>query len=123
MRIDEAFAAQGLADLPLHQQLKPMIETFVASGAADHNYLSELASGDEGQFWSRLWEAMLYCRFHRQGWAVAGAGAGPDFRIETPAGPVLVEATVPAPEGLPLSQLVFQTGVAKMKPIQNQAED
>lgn len=110
-RIDDAFAAQGISGFPSHDYLRPMIEAFVASGAADQNYLVELGSGDAGQFWSRVWEAMLYARFHDQGWTVSGAGSGPDFRIETPAGPVLVEATVPSPEGLPQSQLVFQPGV------------
>lgn len=109
-RVDDAFKTQGLSGLPSHAYLGPMIEAFVASGAADTNYLDEL-NGDAGQFWSRVWEAMLYTRFNDQGWTVSGAGAGPDFSVEATNGPVLVEATVPAPEGLPANQLVFTPGV------------
>lgn len=115
-KIDSAFAALGFADRPLHLLLKPMIAAFVASGAADKNYLAELGAGDEAYFWSRVWEAMLYWRFHTQGWSVSGQGAGPDFRIKTPNGDVLVEATVPSPDGLPPEWLQFQPGVVKSMP-------
>lgn len=116
MRIEEAFGKQGRAGSPLNQHLRPMIDAFASSDAADHNYIDELASGDEGQFWSRVWEAMLYWRFHQLGWKVSGAGAGPDFHVETPEGLVLVEATVPSPDGIPADYLTFQPGVVKAFP-------
>ncbi len=100
-RIDEAFAKYEYVGTAYDGYLRPMIEAFSKSGAADKNYLDALATGDEGQFWSRVWEAMLHSRFSGLGWAVSGKGVGPDFEVVTPAGPVLVEATVPSPDGLP----------------------
>ena len=116
MDLEAVFAARGVSGSPLHLHLSPMIEAFVRSGAADENYLAELGSGDEGKFWSRVWEAMLYWRFSQLGWTVTGAGIGPDLRVETASGTVLVEATVPSPDGLPEDWLVFQSGVVKSMP-------
>jgi type I restriction enzyme S subunit len=87
-----------------------MIAAFAASGAADQNYLTELSSGDEGRFWSRVWEAMLFWRFHELGWGIEGPGEGPDFCLETPHGVVLVEASVPAPDGLLAEWLADRPG-------------
>ncbi|MBC7767425.1 MAG: hypothetical protein H7124_01420 [Phycisphaerales bacterium] len=114
--IDKAFTALGFAHRPIHSYLKPMIEAFVASGAADKNYLTELGSGVEGQFWSRAWEAMLYWRFNEQGWSVSGPGAGPDLLIKTADRDVLVEASLPAPDGLPPEWLKFEPNVVKSMP-------
>lgn len=100
-RIDEAFAKHGCAGTAYDGYLRPMIEAFSKSDAADKNYLDALTAGDEGQFWSRVWEAMLHSRFNGLGWNVSGKGAGPDFEVQSAAGPVLVEATVPSPEGIP----------------------
>jgi len=95
-RIDDAFTKHGCAGSARDQYLHPMVEAFANSGAADSNYLDALNANDEGQFWSRIWEAMLHARFEKLGWKVSGGGAGPDFKVETKAGTVLVEATAPA---------------------------
>lgn len=110
-RIDEAFAKHGCAGTAYDGYLRPMIEKFAISDAADQNYLDALAAGDEGQFWSRVWEAMLHSRFDGLGWQVSGKGTGPDFEVQSSAGPVLVEATVPSPEGIPDDWLTYQQGV------------
>lgn len=90
-----------------------MIEKFANSGAADSNYLDALNSSDEGQFWARVWEAMLHSRFEKLGWNVSGGGAGPDFKVESKAGTVLVEATVPSPDGIPADWLEPKPGVVR----------
>jgi type I restriction enzyme S subunit len=100
-RIDDAFTKHGYLGTAYDTYLRPMIDTFSKSAAADQNYLDALAGGDEGQFWSRAWEAMLHARLIGLGWTVSGKGAGPDFEVQTPGGAVLVEATVPSPDGIP----------------------
>lgn len=108
--IAKAFAARGLSDTRCEQYLRPMIEGFVRSGACDRNYLAELKSDAAGPFWSRIWEAMLFERFRALNWNVRGSGEGPDFRVETPRGVVLVEASVMSPDGLPCDWLSDRPG-------------
>jgi hypothetical protein len=74
-----------------------MIADLVQSECADPHYLDEFGSGDLAKFAARMWEAMLYTRFKALGWAVSSEDAGPDFRLETPKGPVQVEAVVAGP--------------------------
>lgn len=76
-----------------------MIEAFSKSEAADKNYLDALAAGmkaSSGPACGRRCSIRV-----SMGWAVSGKGVGPDFEVVTPGGPVLVEATVPSPDGIP----------------------
>jgi len=109
-QIEQAFVRRGLSGKFLQLYLSPMIARFVQSGCADNNYLTEFQYGNDGQFWSRIWEAMLYGRFHYLGWSVSGRSSGPDLHLTAPTGPALVEATVPSPEGLPSEWLDRQPG-------------
>lgn len=113
-RISTLLVARSPRGTKLHAFLLPILSSFLESGCADANYLTELESGDEGQFWSRVWEGILYRRFNDLGWRVSGNGEGPDCHLETPAGKVLVEATVPSPDGLPSNWLEEHDGVYSM---------
>ncbi len=108
--IARAFSQRALSGTPICDYLTPIITRFATSHAADSNYLIELASADEGQFWSRVWEALLFDRLSRAGWSVRNPGAGPDFLIERGGVTVLVEAAAPSPDGLPEDWINYQFG-------------
>tara|TARA_R110002051_G_scaffold297604_1_gene364061 strand:+ start:172 stop:975 length:804 start_codon:yes stop_codon:yes gene_type:complete len=74
---------------------------FDESGCADNNFMRELTEGDEGQFYSRVWEAIVYDRLASNRWSLRATQAGPDFRVDTEFGLVQIEAVVPAPQGIP----------------------
>jgi type I restriction enzyme S subunit len=57
-----------------------------------------------------MWEAMLYRHFRKAGYTLRGCANrsgqhGPDFGVETDRGVIWVEATVPAPIGIPVDYL------------------
>lgn len=108
--VARALALRGLSAKPVDAYLTPIILRFVQSGQADANYLIELCSAHEGQFWSRVWEALLYDRMVGAGWSVRNPGAGPDFLIERNGLKVLVEAAAPSPDGLPEDWINHQIG-------------
>ncbi len=86
--------------------LEPILCSFIKSGCADDNILVELRSGHKGQLLSRVWESILYKRFSDQAWSVEKLNnGGPDFLLNVENYSVYVEATVPAPEGLPAKWL------------------
>lgn len=85
----------------LREFLSPILSEFIDSGSCDANTLTELQSDNEQQFWSKTWEALLYRRLKLLGGVVRGGGAGPDFHVTLPSLEFFVEATVPAPEGIP----------------------
>jgi hypothetical protein len=98
----------------VQQYFGPILRMFAASGCADKNFCKEIGSADDGQFWSRVWEAILYKRFHDLDWKISGVGVGPDFRLMATNCKALVEATVPAPDGLPEEWLSMHDGVYSM---------
>ncbi len=99
---------------PFREYLGPLVKDFADSGRADLEYVNEFCNGDDGAFWSRAWEAVLYSRFKRLGWCIEQNRPGPDFRITSCHGPVLVEAVVPAPCGIPPDWLAEHNGVKTM---------
>jgi hypothetical protein len=72
--------------------------------------VEELETGDDGKFWSSVWEAMLYRHFVSLGLQVANNSRpsgqhGPDFSIEWNGKTIWVEAVVPGPQGIPADYL------------------
>src|SRR3546814_15604119 len=53
-----------------------------------------LQSGDLAKVAARMWEAMLYARFHGVGWTASNMGKGPDFLLNEN---VYVEAVTAQP--------------------------
>ena len=72
--------------------------------------INELETGDEGKFWSCIWEAMLYRHLRGQDYKLIGVTKrtgqhGPDFRVEHAVQTIRIEAVVPAPHGIPAGYL------------------
>jgi hypothetical protein len=75
---------------------------FSASRLADTIFSSEIANGDEGKFWQRIWEALLARLLMQQGHKLSSADEGPDFCLDYDGKKVWVEAMVPEPTGIPI---------------------
>lgn len=100
---------------PITEYLCPIITTFASSNCSDKHFMSEICSRDDGKFWSRTWEAVLYARLIRcEGWSVSSRGGGMDFLVTNGEQSVLVDAIVPAPEGIPCEWLTEHGGVYSM---------
>lgn len=83
---------------------------FAESGLCAPHMLSELETGDEGKFWSCIWEAMLYCHFLGRGfsptnYSKSSGQNGPDFCLSHEGRTIWIEAIVPSPEGIPADYL------------------
>jgi hypothetical protein len=75
---------------------------FLAEGLADLNFVNDITSGNNGQFFQRVWEMMLARHLKAQGHDLCYLGAGhPDFRFEHQGKIIWVEAIAPEPQGLP----------------------
>ena len=76
--------------------------SFVDSGLADSNFVSRLCSGNEGEFWSRLSEALLAQHLRKAGLDPRPSpGGGPDFLLLHEGRRVWIEVTCPEPMGVP----------------------
>ncbi|OJX71914.1 hypothetical protein [Magnetospirillum sp. 64-120] len=73
---------------------------FKASGLADRIFVPEITNGDEGKFWSRVWEMILYRELIRAGHLPVSADRGPDFGITLSGRRMWFEAVCPAPTNL-----------------------
>lgn len=107
-------------DASIRDYLTPMIAAFAQSDCRDDHYLEELQSGDLSKVAARMWEALLYVRFHGVGWAASNAGKGPDFLLN---GNVYVEAVTAQPGnpdngGLPKEWQEQAEGSACIVPIE-----
>jgi hypothetical protein len=74
------------------------------------HFLAELKAGDDGKFWSAIWEAMLYrhlkaCGFNLRNKTAASGQIGPDFGFDHDGRTIWIEAVVPSPEGIPAEWL------------------
>lgn len=83
---------------------------YAQSGLAPPHMQSELETGDEGKFWSSVWEAMLYRHLRALGYALRNNATssgqnGPDFCFAHGTSTIWVEAIVPSPEGIPADYL------------------
>lgn len=87
---------------------------FQASNLADPHFTKEITSGDEGCFWSRVWEMVLYRHLATLTKEISSTAAGPDFRAVLEGAPVYIEAVTPAPTGLPIEWLIPPTGRARV---------
>lgn len=72
----------------------------------DH-FVSQLTNGDDEQFSQRVWELQFGSHLFRLGYDVKSAKRGPDFRFEVGGLNVWVEATSPAPRGIPKEWFSF----------------
>jgi type I restriction enzyme S subunit len=84
---------------------KNLWRLYQASNLADPHFTQELTSGDDGCFWSRVWEMVLYRHILTLTKAISSTAAGPDFRAQIGGQPVYIEAITPAPTGLPADWL------------------
>ena len=75
--------------------------------------VSQLTNDDDEQFWQRLWELQLGSHLVRLGHATTSPAKGPDFRFVAGDLTVWVEATSPAPRGIPAAWFAFpETGIS-----------
>jgi hypothetical protein len=94
---------------------------YVESGLSPPHLVAEIETGDDGKFWSCIWEAMLYRHLRANGYAVrntvrASGQQGPDFCVEHQGQRIWIEATVPAPDGIPADWLAPpRSGVVVVK--------
>ena len=84
---------------------------FIASGVADHDFLSELCSGAEPRFWQRFTEAALTCEVLDAGLAITPSRIGPDLCIEHGDRRIWVEFICPEPVGIPADWLAHESGI------------
>lgn len=83
-----------------------LLAEYAESGLSPPHIIAEIETGDDGKFWSYLWEAILYKYLHSKGFApsntikVSGQ-EGPDFCVKYRSRKIWIEATVPAPNGIP----------------------
>jgi hypothetical protein len=84
-----------------------LLSAFASSGLADSHFVDEVTSRDDGKFWTRVWEAMLYRQLSalafefRKGSVTKSGQPGPDFCIVHEGQTIWVEAVTPAPENIP----------------------
>ncbi|MBC7952912.1 MAG: hypothetical protein H7Z12_13980 [Rhodospirillaceae bacterium] len=72
-------------------------QEFKSSGLADNIFVPEITSGDDGKFWSRVWEMNLHRELVRAGHQPASADCGPDFGIMLSGRRMWFEAVCPSP--------------------------
>jgi len=87
-----------------------LLTEYAQSALRPPHLLEELETGDEGKFWSAIWEAMLYHHFSRLGLHLKNSCGtsgqhGPDFGFEMNGRTIWVEAVVPGPQGIPADYL------------------
>lgn len=85
---------------------------YQASRLADPHFARQITSGDDGCFWSRTWEMVLYHHLRTLTSDISSAPAGPDFRVMIASTPVYIEAVTPDPSGLPAEWLSPTPGTA-----------
>jgi hypothetical protein len=84
-----------------------LLSNFASSGLADSHFIGEVTCGDDGKFWSRAWEAMLYrhlvtLRFEFRKVSVTKSGQpGPDFGLIHEGHTIWIEAVTPEPKNIP----------------------
>jgi hypothetical protein len=109
-RIDAFLAAKFPKNAIAPAHYGELLAPYALSGLAPPHMLSELETGDDGKFWSIVWEAMLYRHFTDLGFALrnhsnATGQNGPDFSFSRLGKTIWVEAVVPSPEGIPADYL------------------
>lgn len=97
----------------LRQKLTRACIEFVESGLADNEFVSELVSGQDCKFWSRVSEALVV--EHLRGKTFpnrTSVGKGPDFLIMDGSRKVWIEVVCPKPVDLPADWVTAPFGVA-----------
>lgn len=109
-RIDAFLAIKFPNNAVTPAHYSELLVPYALSGLAPPHLLSELETGDDGKFWSSVWEAMLYQHFIGLGFAPTNQSNstgqnGPDFCFSHLGKTIWVEAVVPSPEGIPADYL------------------
>lgn len=109
-RIDAVLAHRFPNNKIAQQHFGDLLCEYVDSGLGTPHLISEIETAEEGKLWSYLWEAMLYKHLRTSGYTLRGCTTrsgqhGPDFGVVTDGGVIWVEATVPAPVGVPTDYL------------------
>lgn len=76
---------------------------FIASGLADSTFITELCSGDDTKFWSRLSEALIAAQLKYHGLSIdlSPRDEGPDFLLIDNGRKIWIEVICPEPRGIP----------------------
>lgn len=101
LAIDQHLATRFADEPVLRHYYHDLFAVFLSSGLADPHITSEIISGGNGKFWSRMWEALLYRHLSSITPEVSSAAEGPDFHVTINGTPIYVEAITPEPIGLP----------------------
>jgi hypothetical protein len=99
--VEEFIAAKYSKNLLARAYYTDLWRRYAASGLPDRHFAKELRSGDEGKFWERAWEMLLYHHLAKLGHTIRSCDPGPDFEIPAGNASIWVEATVPSPVDLP----------------------
>ena len=106
---------------PALQYYTGLWQAYQASNLADPHFNKEITSGDEGCFWSRVWEMVLYRHLATLTKEISSTAAGPDFRAVIGGRPVYIEAVTPAPTGLPTDWLTPPNGPVRVWSLPHEA--
>jgi hypothetical protein len=104
--------------------LGKLLSTYQESGLASPHLVEEIASGEDGKLWARVWEAMLYHHLLSIGFTPRTASikksgeSGPDFCVVYQEQTIWIEAVTPSPEGIPSNYLKPpKRGEVEFKPV------
>jgi hypothetical protein len=121
--VNHRFTPQGARD-----HYATMLIKFFRSGLCAPHMAQDIETGDDGPFWSFVWEAMLYRHLRSRGYEfvrglVKKSGqVGPDFCIEHAGTRIWIEAVVPAPEGIPKEFTQWSTpGEVRVRSVPHEA--
>jgi type I restriction enzyme S subunit len=90
----------------VREELIRVCHEFTSSGLADQNFESQLTSGKDSEFWSRLSEALVAdCLGMKNISTRPDNSGGPDFLLVYEGKKIWVEVTCPEPTGLPRNWL------------------
>lgn len=93
----------------VRDEIANVCNAFVRSGLADANFTTELCSGSDQKFWSRVSEALLAARLSSMGlYPVPFSGGGPDFLLIDNERKIWIEVICPLPKGVPSDWLTFE---------------
>jgi len=94
------FPGEGIRK-DFREKLTRICYAFVESGFADSKFVSELTSGLNEKFWSRVSEALIFERLREKEFGTQHvAGVGPDFLLQNRNRKVWIEVICPQPIGI-----------------------
>jgi len=85
----------------VRKSLVNLVHNYAEWGLKDSKFESDFTSGRDEQFYGYIWEMVLASHLIDQGLDIHSGDEGPDFGFPYHDQKVWVEATCPAPEGIP----------------------